>query len=178
MKIGTFVGQEGVSLTDDEIRIISERVKNTIGDGFYIMEYSLKEEKTTSYDGYATYTAKVLFTDKTTRRDSHGNSFIPNYMRITIHKEKGYDENEVGRFYEWEKGFTPEYNHQSFSCTIDLMGYYRGYRRKNVEYIVGITPTNYSYGTELDDLTIENGIYNIKQYIRASTIATTPIKTN
>ena len=87
------------------------------------------------------------------------------FIMLDIIKQCGYLEREYGRFYEWKDGFQPPYDKTSFQCRIDIIGNSRNYRCKNV-YRGGIGQTQFTYGTEIEDLEISKGIEYIKNYLK------------
>lgn len=161
MKLGTFVGKGSMTLGKDEREKFINKIKHILGVLFPNDKYEINEDT-----GYITFR---VYLDYKTRRDRKGNTYMPKYIRMTFRKSYGYDEAVVGKFYEWEEGFVPEYNVTSFSCTTDLIGHYRRYRARNVETFVGITQTNYQYGTEFEDFDFYAPLGAIASYISCST---------
>lgn len=163
-------------MSDAEMQFCRDAINNAIGDNFNFIKCEVEEvEDAKSYDGERVFRLKIVFDDERTRRDSNGQCFIPKYMCATIRKEKGYDQAEVGAFYTWEDGFKPNLDKTSYSCKIDLIGHYRGYRCKRVNTWVGITGTYYTFGTELTDLHIGDGVNIIRKYLRSSEYSKVPL---
>lgn len=168
MKLGTFVGKEFMSIPSDVQNDIAQQIQETIINSFpNPTKYNISKEE--SCDFTHTISFKITNFSPDELRDYLGNTYIPKYIRVNVHLQKGYDEAVAGRCYEWTEGYKPEYDIISYSCSIDFIGDFRGYRKKNTEHYVGITRTNYSYGTELEDLTIKEGLKNISNYFYNST---------
>lgn len=170
MKLGSFVGQGSVSMVNDEMQFCRETINNAIkSNDFGFLEFEVLEvENSKTYDEESMFELKLTFQKETTLRDSDDNAYIPKYIRVSVRKRKGYDQNEVGSWTTWEKGFKPDFNKRSFECSINLIGHYRPYRGRNIETYVGIGPTHYTYGTELKDLGLDNCFDAIASYMRHS----------
>lgn len=171
MLLGTFVGQGYVSMNEEEMQFCRETINKAFKENFNfdLIDFGFEEIKDAkSYDDERIFEVKVSFNKEITLRDSHGNAYIPKYIRISVSKQKGYDQNEVGVFNTWAEGFKPKLDKQSFSCNINLIGHYRGYRCKNVALYVGIVPSHYAYGTELTDLLLEYSFDTISDYMEHS----------
>lgn len=170
MKLGSFVGQGSVSMTDEEMKFCRETINDAIkSNDFGFLEFEVAEiEDAKTYDEERMFQVKLTFKEETTLRDSDGNSYIPKYIRVSVRKQKGYDQNEVGCWTTWAEGFKPNLDKRSFECRVNLIGHYRRYRGKSIETYVGVVPTRYTYGTELEDLGLENGFNAIASYMRHS----------
>ena len=161
MKIGTFVGKEFIKLTADEKNAIIAEVNKAYPN------INVKDMKIIETDNKYMQMLHIdlfLFDGVSTFRDDANNTVIPKHLLISICHQRGYDEAEVGKCYEWEDGFTPEYNLTSFSCSITLHGDEREYKHKHFQKGVGLKNT-YSYGSELDDLEIFTNLTKIQKYI-------------
>lgn len=177
MILGSFVGKGQVSMTDEEMQYCRETIFNAIkAEDFGFLEYEVAEtENAKSYDGERMFEVVVGFKEETTLRDSRGNAYIPKYIRVSVRKKKGYDQNEVGCCTTWAEGFKPELDKRSFSCDINLIGHYRPYRGKRLETYVGIVPSRYTFGTELKDLFLEYAFNTIADYLRNSSYSKTQL---
>ncbi len=165
-------------MTDEEMQFCRETIKNAIdNENFGFLEFDVEEvEDARTYDGERMFELKLVFKEETTLRSNIcQDAYIPKYIRVSVNKRKGYDQNEVGAFYNWEEGFKPKLDKRSFSCSINLIGHYRRYRGKRIETWVGIVPTRYTYGTELDDIHLEYGFESIAHYMRNSSYSKTQL---
>lgn len=155
MKLGTFVGRETVCLSDAEIQYISKKVSNLFKEKLGKLVKVNTKVKTT-YDNKGTeLVINFTFKNEETRRSLKNNArFKPSFIMCMFFKHKGYDEAEVGRFYEWKDDYKPTLNKESYTLKCDMYGDYCGYNRKNIERCVGIARSVYEYGTELEDLNI------------------------
>lgn len=176
MKIGTFVGKEFVLPTSEEQDYVENIINKVMNNSFSNPHYKIEKR-------VSDFTKSVIFDvvgqfDKTEYRDREGNTYLPTHIRVSFHKNNGYDEKVYGKPWELrERGITPPYDITSFSCSVDFFGHFRAYRRRTTDTFVGITPTNYSYGTELTDLDCEMGLRNISNYFYHSSINHgTPLK--
>ena len=167
MKIGTFVGQKCVTLNDKEIIFFRDAISKAFHEYLETLGFGISILKSnTKYGAY--YQIPFNASNKIVMRDSDGDCFIPKYVSILAGREMGYDEAKCGRFYEWKDGFKPILDISSYNITIDLIGDFRGYRRRNIERNVGITRTTYKYGTELIDVEPNEGFARIAKYLKGS----------
>ncbi len=164
-------------MTDEEMQFCRETINKAIAnENFGFLEFGVAEvENAKTYDGERMFELKITFENETTLRDSDGNTYIPKYIRVSVRKQKGYDQNEVGVFYTWAEGFKPNLDKRSFECNINLFGHYRRYRGKNIETWVGLCPSRYTYGTELEDIRLEGGFDGISHYMRHSSYSKTQL---
>lgn len=161
MKLGTFIGQGTLSLSENEINAVVNSVNDAIDKYLYCIPHKVEFTTPNSYDGEKTLWFKVTF-DNLMRKDTNGNTYLPKYLRVIVRKEKGYDGAIAGSEKVLDK--------TSYNSTIDLMGHYRKYRSRIVSHNVGITTTDYQYGTELNDIDFHKAILKIANYIRRSRI--------
>lgn len=173
MKIGTFVGQENLVISKEVVEIIKKEAvtaaKKLIGD----FNGGFKVKVTNSPMSYSKGTHLFItlqFNDNETYRYKNGNKYKPEYISISIFFQKGYDQSKTGPSYTWEKGFKPICDLTSYNCSINLMGDLRFYRTRTIHHC-GICKTIYTYGTELADLDVRNGIVKVAEYINNSTIS-------
>jgi hypothetical protein len=167
MKIGTFVGQQGISLNNDEFEFFKSSVKSAFDE--FLSQFQC-DEPIIIEDGEYGAKYKIPFSESNVvlRNNSDGACFVPKYIIVSMSKSIGYDENKCGKCYEWKDGYKPTLDMSSYSLTIDMMGDYRGYRKRCVWRGVGITQTTYLYGTELSDVLPTDGICKIARYLKGS----------
>lgn len=163
MKIGTFVGQQFITLNENEIAQIEKNLQESVDETLASKICHTKAE--TSVYGH---TITIKLKPSHVMRSQNGDCFIPRYIRVYAGKSKGYDEAKCGVFYKWPKGYKPTLDLTSYDVNIDLMGDFRGYHKRTIECGVGITQTTYKYGTELSDIDVKEGINKIAAYLRSS----------
>lgn len=152
MKIGTFVGQENVEFTTDELATFKKRIIELADKHFGIDAYTINVINGMG-TGTVHYTIKPKIFDTKNGfalRLVSGHKAKFNNIHFHITKRKGYDESVEGVFYKWKKGYKPEYNLTSFGISVSVMGDWKGYRRKNCEMSVGIIGTLPLWGYEYD----------------------------
>ena len=167
MKIGSFVGKQGISLNNEDFEFFKNSVKSAFDE--FLSQFPFSEPIIIEDGEYGT-TYKIPFKESSIvmRNNSDGACFVPKYIIVCMRKAVGYDENKCGKFYEWKDGYKPTLDMSSYSLNINMMGDWRGYRRHNIERGVGITRTTYLYGTELSDVFPTDGILKIARYLKDS----------
>lgn len=167
MKVGTFVGQEHIRITDTERKAILERVRAILKECFPDQTPKITYKSNMDSLNCLVITAENAVPSGTFRTMKGEDWFVrsgdviaPNgTIQIILYSEMGYDEAEVGKFYEWEKmghpkDWRPEYDKHSYSLSFLWNGIHRGYRKQHTSGL-GLKGS-YHYGTELSDLTFED----------------------
>lgn len=169
MKVGTFVGKGTISLTDDEIKIVMDRVVPYFNNWFKDLPIKFKMDVKTSlsYDKERIINIAFIVLGEHTFIDTHRTKFVPTYISISLRKQKGYDENVYGRFYEWKDGFVAPCHMTSYSGEIDLKGYERRYKCRNILH-TDLIKCEYQFGTELEDIHFEERLNKIYNYLKLS----------
>lgn len=170
MKVGTFVGRNTISLTDEEIKSITDKVIPYANDLFKSLPIKFKIEikENKSYDDERILDIYFNVKGKHTFIDEDKMKFVPTDIHIAIRKQIGYDEQVYGRFYEWKDGFVAPSHMSSYSGKIDLYGYYRRFRGKSIHH-ASLTNNPYQYGTELNDINFYGCLNTIFKFIFYST---------
>lgn len=167
MKIGTFVGTQGITLNNDEFEFFKKSVKSAFNT--FLSQFQFDEPIIIEKDEYGVeYKIPFKKSGVVMRNISDGACCVPKYISIRMDKSIGYDENKCGKCYEWKDGYKPTLDMSSYSLTIDMIGDWRGYRKHYIERNVGITRTTYLYGTELSDVCPTDGISKIARYLKGS----------
>lgn len=173
MKLGTFVGQESVTLTLNEINEVKKEIKAAIkqhlSDLENNLEYTILYQENETYDHKKKFNVFINFKNEVFLRDRHRNLIKPSMIMLEFRKEKGYDEAEVGRFYTWPKGFKPKYDKTSYECHVNLFGDCRLYKHRHISQGIGLTATDFQYGTEIEDFDFFKGLKHIANYLNSST---------
>lgn len=173
MKIGSFVGKVNISLSKDEINTIHNELKMHVEyymDG--VIDYTMRKSTPKVFDEATEYESLIKFKTCPTLRDKDKNTYVPRYIRIKVFKNKGYDENEQGKFFEWEDGFKPTYDKEQYNMSISFIGDWRRYRSPIIEHYVGVTHNDsfFQYGTDLEkDFDFAEPLRYISQFIKNST---------
>lgn len=158
MKLGTFVGKEFVEITSGELDVFNREVYKLADRYFGAGNYETMciENQMTGFVHYRIIPKVFECNGKYALRLKCGNQVRFRYIHIMVVKHKGYDESVEGKFYEWEEGYKPEYNITSYTVKTDVIGDWKGYRRKNCEMAVGILGDNklwsYDFDTDYEDL--------------------------
>lgn len=175
MKIGGFIGKVNLSLSKDDINTIHKELKKNVEyymDG--VLDYTIHKSTPKLFDGATEYELYIQFKDYPTLRDKDKHTYVPRYIRIKVYKQKGYDEKEQGKFYEWEDGFKPTYNKEQYTMNVSFIGDWRLYRSSIIEHYVGVTYDGsfFQYGTDLEkDFDFAEPLRYIAKFIKNSTKA-------
>lgn len=163
MKEGSFVGKGCLKLSKEEIKAIKAQFKLI---SFSIPIEEIKWKLTPSYDKKGDMLCAFVSLKQEMRRSNKTNDlFCVDFIKLDVIKQYGYLEREHGRFYEWKDGFQPPYDKTSFQCRIDIIGNSRNYRCRNI-CRGGIGQTQFTYGTEIEDLEISKGIEYVKIFLK------------
>lgn len=153
MEIGSFVSVGLIPMTNDEMDFCVEAVKKFEGKYGFEQCVSSMDDDALSLYGTRRFAWKFDLCKNATYRDSDCNAYIPKYVRISVWKNNGYDADKSPKSYL-----------HSFSCQIDLIGHFRRYRSKRTHTYTRIL-SQYTFGTELCDLCIEDGLSLVREYI-------------
>lgn len=152
MKLGTFVGQQSVTVTPEEMKYVNDEIQKVFG------QVPSVEFRKTDIESSASQTTFKIYTNTSDNnyRTKSRDLVNPCYVKISLFSRYGYDEAVYGKSHTWNEGFVPPYDIHSYFITFDIIGNIRKKHCKNTSNMVGITHTIYNYGTELDDLNIDD----------------------
>lgn len=167
MKLGTFVGQQFLEITSDEISYIEQQIKNVVNNTFSNPDkYTIK-----MVEGNVGVHFDITGFSECEMRDKSGNTYLPKHIKVSVYKEAGFDQAIHGTLHEINRsGTIPPLDITSYSCSVNMFGDWRGYRKKNVEHNVGITKTGYSFGTEIKDLEVYEDLVKVSNYYHYSKV--------
>lgn len=174
MKNGKFVAQESIDITTEASEKFVSNLKALMAK--YFPEW--KGETITRTDKRKTFhvTFKDVFTHDVTYRTQtmadnwfiHKGDLIQpaGDLVFELRNSRGYDESKTGPFYEWEKGFVPEYDTEGYDSYLYWVG---KHKKKGHQYVSGLDINgHFQYGSEIDDLEYDTPVRIIAEtYHRA-----------
>lgn len=172
MKIGTFVGCNTLDLSNEEVENLRSRFEQALALHFPESKPTITVERDNKLIGFnhVLIRAKGVMDNQPYRVMCKGDDWFirrkdciqpTGEITILFYKQNGYNEAVTGPFYEWEAGYQPKLDIESYSAAMSWHGKHRTYRRR---YTDGLEIKDSStYGTELKDLEIEDYIRRVAE---------------